>query len=108
MGGRKTKVFTDKISLKYFDPKAQATPEELRWYDTIISIDVELIHKPGWNNLVSDALSRRKELITSRLLMLVEEDVDEEERIFLKNIRKAMKHDEDAVTNNRFCDENAL
>ena len=41
VGGRKTKVFTDNISLKYLDTKTQATPKELRWYDTIISMDAE-------------------------------------------------------------------
>ena len=51
-------VFTDNISLKYLDTKAQTTPKELRWYDMIISMDVELIHKPGRDNLVPDALSR--------------------------------------------------
>lgn len=104
VGGRKTKVFTDNISLKYLDSKAQATPKELRWYDTIISMDVELIHKPGRDNLVPDALSRREELLTSRLLMLAEEDIDEVEKEFRDDIREAMKHDEDAVTNNKFFD----
>ena len=98
------KVFTDNISLKYLDLKAQTTPKELRWYDTIISMDVELIHKPGRDNLVPDALSRREELLTSRLLMLAEEDIDEVEREFRDEIREAMKHNEDAVTNNKFFD----
>ena len=56
--GRKTKVFTDNISLKYLDSKAQTTPKELRWYDTIISIVVQLIYKPMLDNLVPDALNR--------------------------------------------------
>lgn len=47
--------------------------KELRWYDTIISIDVESIHKPRMNNLVPDALSRREDLITPPLLTIVEE-----------------------------------
>ena len=63
----KTKVYTDIISLKYLDSKAQAIPKELRWYDTIISMDVKLIHKPGRDNLVPDALSRREEFLTPRL-----------------------------------------
>ena len=105
VGGRKTKVFTDNISLKYLDTKAQATSKELRWYDTIISMDVELIHKPGRHNLVSDALSRREELMTPRILMLVEDELDEVEKNFLDDVRKAMKQDEDAFTNNRFFDK---
>ena len=55
IGGRKKKVLTNNISIKYLDTKAQAIPKELRWYDTIISMDVELIHKPGRDNLVPDA-----------------------------------------------------
>ena len=70
----KTKVYTDNVSLKYLDSKAQATPKELRWYDTIISMDVKLIHKPRRDNLVPDALSRREEFLTPRLLVLVDDD----------------------------------
>lgn len=79
MGRRKTKVFTDNISLKFLDTKAQATPKQLRWYDTIMSIDVELIFKPGRDNLMLNTLNQKEELITSRLLMLVEENLDEVE-----------------------------
>jgi hypothetical protein len=68
-------------------------------------MDVELIHKPGRDNLVPDALSRREELITPCILMLVEDELDEVERDFLDDVREAMKQDEDAVTNNRFFDE---
>ena len=81
------------------------TPKELRWYDTIISMDVKLIHKSGRDNLVPDALSRREELITPCLLVLVEEELDEVEKDFLDDVREAMKHNEDVVTNNRFFNE---
>lgn len=90
---------------KYLDTKVLATPKELRWYDTIITMDVELIHKPGRDNLVPDTLNQREELITFHLLMLDEEDLDEVEKNFLDDVRKTMKYDEDAVTNNRFFDE---
>jgi len=68
-------------------------------------MDVELIHKPVRDNLVPNALSRREELLTSQLLVLVEKDLDEVENEFLDDVREVMKHDEDAVTNNRFFDE---
>lgn len=45
--------------------------------------------------------SRREELITPRLLMLVEDDLDDVINDFLDDVKKTMKHDEDAVTNNR-------
>lgn len=77
VGGKKTNMFTDNISLKYLDTKAEATPKELMWYDTIISMNVELIHKPWRDNLVPDALSCREELITHRLIMLVKEDIED-------------------------------
>ena len=105
VSGRRTKVFSDNISLKYLDTKAQSTPNELRWSDTIISMDVEFINKPRQDNLVPDALSCREELITPRLLMLVEGDLNKIKKNFLDDIWKAMKHDNDAVINNRFFDE---
>ena len=67
-------------------------------------MDVELIHKPGRDNLVSDALSRREEFITPRILMLVEDELDDVEKKFLDDVREGMKQDEDAITNNRFFD----
>lgn len=45
--------------------------------------------------------SRREELITHRLLMLVEDDLDDVINDFLDDVKKTMKHDEDAVMNNR-------
>ena len=77
----------------------------MRWYDTIISMDVELIHKPGRDNLVPDALSRREKLLILRLLMLVEEDLDDVEKEFRDDVRETMKYDEDALTNNKFFEE---
>ena len=85
MGEKKTKVSTDNISFKYLETKAQATPKELRWYHTIISMHVKLIHKPGQNNLMSDMLSR-EELITPRLLMLVEDEFHEIKKDFLDDV----------------------
>ena len=68
-------------------------------------MDVELIHKPGRDNLVPDALSRREKLLTLRLLMLVEEDLDDVEKEFRDVVRETMKYDEDALTNNKFFEE---
>ena len=104
VGGLKTKVFTDNIFLKYLDSKLHASAKELRWYDTIISMDVELIHKLGRDNLVPDALSRREELLTPRLLALVEEELDEVEKDFLQDVREAMKEDAEAIYNNQLFD----
>jgi hypothetical protein len=61
LGPHKTKVFTNNVSLKYFETQAKVTPKQLRWYDTLVLMNVELIHKPGRENVVPDALSRREE-----------------------------------------------
>jgi hypothetical protein len=35
--------------------------KQLRWHDTLALLDVELIHKLGWDNVIHDALNRNKE-----------------------------------------------
>ena len=81
LGGRETKVYTNNISLKYFESKAQATPKELRWYDVIASMNVVLIHKPRRENLVPDALSRKKELIMILAMAQGQNDTPLERRL---------------------------
>ena len=61
LGLHKTKVYTDNVSLKYFEIQAQVRAKQLRWHDTLALMNVDLIHKPGSDNVVSDALSRREE-----------------------------------------------
>lgn len=73
-------MFTDNILLKYLNCKAQTSPKELRWYETIISTDLKLIHKLDRDNLVLDVLSWREDLVTLRLLTLVEGGFNEVEK----------------------------
>ncbi|KAI5061571.1 hypothetical protein GOP47_0024076, partial [Adiantum capillus-veneris] len=53
-----TKVYTDNISLKYFQTQPKLTPKQARWQDTKAEFDIELLHKPGKANAMPDALSR--------------------------------------------------
>ena len=99
LGGEETKVFTDNISLKYFETKAQATPKELRWYDVLASMNVVLIHKPGRENLVLDALSRREEFMTILTMTLSQEDTP-----FEKEVKEGYKGDEEAIELNKIFD----
>lgn len=69
--------------------------KELRWYDIIIWMDVELIYKPRRDNLVPDVLSRWEKLITLRLVILVKDKFDEVEKNFQDDVPKVM-------TNNLF------
>lgn len=89
---------------KNWDSKGHAALKELRWYDTIISTNVELIHKRGMDNLVLNALSRHEEFMTPRILAMVEVELDEVERDFLYEVQEAMKNDEDAILNNEIFD----
>jgi hypothetical protein len=55
-------MFMDNVSLKYFEMQPMAT----YWHNTLALMDVELIHKPGWDNVVPNALSQKDEYINTR------------------------------------------
>lgn len=61
LGFHKTNVFTNNVSLKYFENQPKATTKQLQSHDTLAFMDIELIHKLGKNNVVLDALSCKKE-----------------------------------------------
>lgn len=79
--------------------KSQASPKELRWYDVIVSIDVELIHKPRRDNLVPDVLSRRKEFLEAKLhiTMILSTIVYCDNSPLFKGMKEAYKIDENAL-----------
>jgi hypothetical protein len=41
LGMHKTKVFMD----KYFEIQLKASTKQLKWHDTLVLLDVEMIHK---------------------------------------------------------------
>jgi len=96
---REIKVFTDNISLKYFEFKTQAIPKELRLYDVIAFMNVNLIHKPGRENLVLDTLSRREDLMTILTMTLTQDNYE-----FEKQVKEAYKNDEKAIELNKMFD----
>jgi hypothetical protein len=55
------KVFMDNTSLKYFETQLKAMTKQWHWCNTLALIDVELIHKLGWDNAILDALSCKEE-----------------------------------------------
>jgi hypothetical protein len=57
LGSHKTKVFTDNISLRYFETQPRVTTKQLRWHDTLALMDIKLIHKLNKNNVVLDVES---------------------------------------------------
>lgn len=63
-------------------------------------MDVELIHKPGWDNLVPDVLSYHEKWITPKLLMIVDDELGDAEQNFLDEVWEVMKGDLKVVYNN--------
>ena len=62
LGLEYTKVYTNNGSVRYFETQLKITPKQWRWADVLACFNVDLIHKPGRDNVVPDALSRRQEL----------------------------------------------
>jgi hypothetical protein len=62
LGLHKTKVYMDDVPLKYFETQTQMSAKQWHWHDTLAPINVDLIHKPGRDNVVLAALSRQEEL----------------------------------------------
>ena len=42
-----TKVYSDNISIKYFQSKLKLPLKQARWQDFLAEIDVEIVHKVG-------------------------------------------------------------
>ena len=62
LGLEYTKMYTDNVSLRYFETQPKITSKQWRWADVLACFNVNLIHKPGRDNVVPDTLSRRQEL----------------------------------------------
>jgi hypothetical protein len=50
------------VVLRYFETQAEVNAKPLRWHDTLVVLQVDLIHKPGLDNMVLDVLNERKEI----------------------------------------------
>ena len=70
LGLEYTKVFTDNVSMRYFETQPKTTSKQWQWANVLACFNVDLIHKSGRDNVVPNALSRRQELqiiLTSEL-----------------------------------------
>lgn len=57
--GRQYQVYTDHNSLKYLRSQVKPTPRLVRWMNELELFGPEILYKPGKDNSVPDALSRK-------------------------------------------------
>ena len=48
-----TKVFTDNVSLQYFQSQPKISPKHARWQDFLAELDLLIVHKQGTQNAFS-------------------------------------------------------
>ena len=92
-----TKVYTDNVSVRYFETQPKITPKQWRWADVLACFNVDLIHKPRWDNVGPDALSRRHELrITftgeSSLMRILQDDEESKKTLDTLRLSKKLEH----------------
>jgi len=56
--GKHFKCYTDHRSLVYFKTQNNLNQRQLRWQEQVADYDMEILYKPGKENVVADALSR--------------------------------------------------
>ena len=67
--GRHFTVHTDNITSTYFASQPKLTAKQARWQDFLAGYDFELKYKPGKQNVVADALSRRAHLAVMHVVV---------------------------------------
>src|SRR5208282_5923428 len=56
--GRHFKIYTDHRSLVHFKTQSNLNQRQLRWQEKAADYDMEILYKPGKENVIADALSR--------------------------------------------------
>jgi len=62
IGSKDVVVWTDNVTLKYFATQPKLSSKQVRWQDTLALFNVDIRHKPGRENIVPNALSRKHQL----------------------------------------------
>jgi len=94
IGSKDVMVWTDNVTLKYFATQPKLSSKQVRWQDTLALFNVDIWHKPGKENIVPDALSRKHQL---KMVYVGELELQREVRLasrqddFAKEASKASK-----------------
>jgi hypothetical protein len=59
IGSKDVVVWIDNVTLKYFATQPKLSSKQVRWQNTLALFNVDIWHKPGKENIVLDALSRK-------------------------------------------------
>lgn len=83
MLGSKFYIKTDNVATSYFQSQKKLTPKQARWQDFLAEFDYVMEYKPGRENLVADALSRKAELAA----------ISQARGTLLDQIKEGLEHD---------------
>jgi len=78
IGSKDVIVWTKNVTLKYFATQPKLSSKQVRWQDTLALFNVDIQHKPGKDNVVADALSRKHQL---RVVYVEETKLQKEVRV---------------------------
>jgi hypothetical protein len=82
------------VTLKYFATQPKLSSKPVRWQDTLALFNVDIRHKPGRENIVPDALSRKHQL---RVVYVGESELQKEVKlashqdVFAKEARQSIQ-----------------
>jgi len=66
------------VTLKYFATQPKLSSKQVRWKDTLALFNVDIQHKPGKDNVVPNAPSRKQQL---RMVYVGETELQKEVRL---------------------------
>lgn len=75
--GAKCTVVTDNKALEYLQTQKELSSRQARWAEVLAEFDLEIVYRPGKDNKVADALSRRPD---HQNMGRIESEVERKER----------------------------
>ena len=86
--GGKVRVITDNWATKFFLTKPELNKRQAGWLDFIQEFNLDIIYRPGKENTVADALSRRPDYVINSLYAI------SPPKTFLSDVHSASKQDD--------------